>query len=439
MDTPWQPVLQGEMAERANAFAMQVVKRCSSVVTIRKSLKVATLGTPIRWNPVATAGGYAGIALLLSYAHLCAPDCGWDKKAHSFLLGAVNACSDDRYRRSVALFGGISGLAFTVQSASENGKHYSGLRRQLDHYLAQLLPAFLNSVQTSGIRIGSYDLVSGVTGVTAYLLTRDTALDDDLTEYCRDALQYLVTLVSSKAHNCYLFISPENIQVEERRKSNPDGYVDCGLAHGVPGVIAILAIALRQGRNVPGMREALTTLTQWFLSQKVEDAYGINWPMIIDSTILNSRPSTGWSRAAWCYGVPGIARSLYLAGRALDNESVCNVGLSGLTSLLLRPRKLWRVFSPNFCHGLSGILQTSLRMYHDTGDMHLITLIQQITEEILSLYSPTAQFGFQDKRLLNGPRYDNPRLLEGAPGVALTLLAASNPVRPDWDRLFLLS
>jgi hypothetical protein len=30
-------------------------------------------------------------------------------------------------------------------------------------------------------------------------------------------------------------------------------------------------------------------------------------------------------------------------------------------------------------------------------------------------------------------------LLDGAPGVALVLLAAATPVEPTWDRLFLLS
>jgi len=34
---------------------------------------------------------------------------------------------------------------------------------------------------------------------------------------------------------------------------------------------------------------------------------------------------------------------------------------------------------------------------------------------------------------------DQPGLLDGTPGVALVLLAASTPVEPAWDRLFLLS
>jgi hypothetical protein len=38
-----------------------------------------------------------------------------------------------------------------------------------------------------------------------------------------------------------------------------------------------------------------------------------------------------------------------------------------------------------------------------------------------------------------GRRVDNPGLLDGAPGVALALLAACCPAEPTWDRLFLLS
>ena len=36
-------------------------------------------------------------------------------------------------------------------------------------------------------------------------------------------------------------------------------------------------------------------------------------------------------------------------------------------------------------------------------------------------------------------RVDKPALLDGAAGIAMVLLAASQPVAPWWDRLFLLS
>ena len=43
------------------------------------------------------------------------------------------------------------------------------------------------------------------------------------------------------------------------------------------------------------------------------------------------------------------------------------------------------------------------------------------------------------QRRAGGGRIDQPGLLDGAPGVALALLAAATPVEPTWDRLFLLA
>ena len=38
-----------------------------------------------------------------------------------------------------------------------------------------------------------------------------------------------------------------------------------------------------------------------------------------------------------------------------------------------------------------------------------------------------------------GGRIDQAGLLDGAPGIAMALLAAATPQPPNWDRLFLLS
>jgi hypothetical protein len=54
------------------------------------------------------------------------------------------------------------------------------------------------------------------------------------------------------------------------------------------------------------------------------------------------------------------------------------------------------------------------------------------------MYDPDRLLGFPSVEP-GGNRVDQAGLLDGAPGVVMTLLAAGTGVNPSWDRLFMLS
>jgi hypothetical protein len=221
----------------------------------------------------------------------------------------------------------------------------------------------------------------------------------------------------------------------EKRQAYPEGYTDLGLAHGVAGVVGALALAKREGWHVPGLDDALTCLAGWLAMQSIEDGYGIMWPSVVRPDISISPRS---ARVAWCYGTPGVARALYLAGGALSTPQLQEKALSAFADILRRPRDHWRAVAPNFCHGLSGILQCALHMYNDSDSPQLLPLIEYLVDELFSLYDPGYLFGYRE-RGEDPVWHDDPCLLSGASGVALTLLAASQSLYPMWDRVFLLS
>jgi lantibiotic modifying enzyme len=442
MSKLWKPVLQGDLAEHARQVAMEVAQRCSSEANIQQALAAEhteDLTRLLRWRSSSVVGGDAGIALLSASMNVCFPNNEWDVKAHAFLSRAVKAYNPRQPNPS--LFTGATGLAFVATQASQDGKYYTALRAGLDEHISRLMPGFLARAQhQSSFSIWTYDLISGAVGIAAYLILRGQYTSKvNMDGYCRDVLSYLVTLTKPNSKGYYCFISPENVVTEEKQERYPAGYTDCGLAHGVAGIIGVLALAIRKGWEVPGIRDGLAALAQWLAEQQVSDEYGINWPVSIEpATVSGQQPIVG-SRASWCYGIPGVARALYLAGQALDDEKLRRTALSAFDSLMARPRDDWGIWSPNFCHGLSGMMQSCLRMYHDTGYERLLPFIHKLSEELLSMYDSSTLFGFQDRRYAHEDAYDNPLLLEGAPGVALTLLALSQPTLPSWDQFFLLS
>ena len=94
--------------------------------------------------------------------------------------------------------------------------------------------------------------------------------------------------------------------------------------------------------------------------------------------------------------------------------------------------------SPGLCHGIAGLLEITLRFAHDTGDPEFAAVAAELTGQLLAMHEPDRPFGYR-ARDDKGAKVDQPGLLDGAAGVALTLLAAATGVEPGWDGMLLLS
>src|SRR5208282_3203234 len=132
----------------------------------------------------------------------------------------------------------------------------------------------------------------------------------------------------------------------------------------------------------------------------------------------------GPSRCAWCYGSPGIARALWLAGVALDRQDYCDLAVSAMKAVFRRPVAARRINSPTFCHGVAGLLAIALRFSHDEGGTTFSDDIGALVQQLLDSYQPLSLLGFRHIETADN-EMDQPGLLEGAPGVALALLASA--------------
>jgi hypothetical protein len=215
-------------------------------------------------------------------------------------------------------------------------------------------------------------------------------------------------------------------------------------------VLAFLSLAMRAGITAPGLPEAIGQTARWLGESRCDDEWGINWPTAVplvevdspDGPVVTTGKAAsapeGPSRAAWCYGSPGIARALWLAGDALDQDTHRQLALSAMESVFRRPVPVRRIESPTFCHGKAGLLEIALRFAHDTGYSVFVSECRTLAEEVLECYRPESLLGFRNIEYADR-EIDQPGLLDGAPGVALVLLAAATGVEPAWDRVFLLS
>ena len=223
----------------------------------------------------------------------------------------------------------------------------------------------------------------------------------------------------------------------------PNGYLNCGLAHGVPGIIGALALAHLEGIRCPGMEEAIDRLAAWLTNHRLDDEWGINWPGGIGlrrpgdpAGLVCPVEASNWRRRDGATAAPAWPGFCIFRVNASKDE-YCDLAVQTIQDVLRRPPAVRRIESPTFCHGVAGLLQIVLRFANDTASPILQAGAAALTEQLLELYEPESLLGFRSIEFA-GKRVDQPGLLDGR-RAALVLLAAASDVNPAWDRIFLLS
>ncbi len=446
----WARVLDPPLAAAAVAAAREVGVRLSDDDTLDRAVRASEGEARARarppWRDHGLAHGRAGLAVLFGQLDACFPGDGWDRAAHRQLEAAVLAAA--RYRRLPAgAFAGLAGLGLAALACSRGGGRYRRLLARVDDALVPRASGLAGTVAgRRGLAPAELDVVSGLSGIGAYLLCRRAA--PAAAAALDRVLASLAGLLADEAEVPRWHTPAHLLAGDDPLHALPYGNLNCGLAHGLPGPLALLSLAWLAGARVGGMRPAIERAAGWLAGHRSDDAWGVNWPAAVPvpapGRTAGPAPAglapaaAGPARAAWCYGSPGVARSLWLAGEALDDRTYRDLAVAALEAVPRRPPSVRRAGSPTFCHGVAGLLQVTLRLARDSGRPALAAAAGTLTAELLAGYQPRSLLGFRDVGPGSRP-VDRPGLLDGAPGVALALLAAATDAEPAWDRLFLLS
>lgn len=429
--------LRSQALDAATLVAERLREPEQVLAIAQKALPQSVLAK--RLTPEGMVFGVGGIAFPCAYFAHCFPDQGWDRIAHRYLDSRTQPYS----LTGASLFSMTSGMAMILALLSENGRRYRQTLIGLHTLLCDQIRSLpCRSGEGAGIAEREYDLISGATGVLAYLLTIDSP-EEHLSAAIEKLLEYLIRLAETdpKSKREGWYISQQYIPLEATRQQYPSGYYNCGLAHGIPGPLAVLSLAWLSGYRTSGLRAAIHFLSEWLIEHALRDTWGINWPSVVPletSYTVDAYKTLPSCRAAWCYGSPGIARALWFAGLALEDGQIRQTAIEAIEAVLRRPIAERRIDSPTLCHGIAGLLAICLRFAQDTDNETIRAHIPLLVNQILSHYNPDFPLGFRDLEMTN-EGIDQTAWLTGAPGVALALLAASLPIEPAWDRMMLLS
>jgi hypothetical protein len=274
-----------------------------------------------------------------------------------------------------------------------------------------------------------YDLISGLVGVGVYALERlprPTAVTS-----LERVIDRLAERAERRADGITWHTRAELLFSEERERY-PAGYYNLGVAHGVPGVIALLGAACAAGVGAAKARPLLRGAVGWLLRQQLPAGAGSRFP-----TLLAPGVEPAACRLAWCYGDAGVAVALLSAARGLDEPAWEREALAIARAAAARQANTAGVRDAGLCHGAAGLGH----LFHAAGDPCFAEAARFWFYRCLEMREPgrgvagfSCYWSSQDD---SACWLKDPGLLTGAAGIALALLAASTPIEPAWDRLLL--
>jgi hypothetical protein len=383
-----------------------------------------------RWRGQSLAKGAAGVAILHGVrAH--AGMGSWER-VHAWLARATR--EDVSAGTGAGLWFGTPAVAFAVSAVAPPGRYLHAME-VLDAAAATLIRARLRAARArmaagAGPALAEFDVVHGMTGLGAYLLRRDPH-----GELVRQVLAYLVQLTDPlpaddqagvRAPGWWTSDVPSGRSADAFR----GGHADLGMAHGISGPLALLALAMKRGITVEGQAAAMDQICQWLDVWRRDGPAGPWWPERVSLAEQRSgQPAhLGPARPSWCYGTPGLARAQQLAGQATGDHARQQLAERALASCLSDPAQLARITDAALCHGWAGLIATSWCAAVDARSPDIAVQLPRLLDTLLD---------HADRQY--SPSWKLPGLIEGSAGIALTLHSMATGTSGGWETCLLIN
>ena len=395
--TLWRPILDGKLAHDAR----QAVKDVAREIV----------------NGFAEQARPTDLILFWAYAAVVLKE-DWVAEQRDKACAAL--CGQALRNRS--LHDGAAGVGFVLSHVGESTDVNEALEI-IDGLLLRFLEVELWT--------RPYDLIRGLVGIGVYLLERVSASDTPIARKALDrVIDHLIATRETTSDGATWHTAPEWLLLAKERVRWPAGYFDCGLAHGVSGIVAFLGRAAELPNPPARARPLADETLRWLWAQQLPTG---RFPCVFGRDTTERLPA----RMAWCNGDPGIAISIWSTTLRLGMPTPRVVEFARETAR--RPFESSGVRDAAMCHGAAGLAHIFNRFFQVSGDPVFCDAARAWFQRTLDLRQTHGLGGFAVwAQYAPGERFgwvSATGLVEGAIGVALALIAALEPIEPRWDRL----
>jgi lantibiotic modifying enzyme len=414
----WQPLLEGSAADRAHE-ALDDIARALREDPGNRSGRPGLAG-----RSFSLAGGLSGLALFYAYLDQARPEHGHGDFAVEQLEAAIDGIGESL--AFAGLYSGFSGVAWTLE-------HLRGVlfdESEEDEDPGEEVAGVLKDhLGTSPWRL-DYDLISGLAGFGVYAVERMPR------PWGRECLEEVVARLAENAERKpegTTWLTPPELLPERDRGTYPNGLYNLGVAHGVPGIVPILAEAVVAGLDAEALLEQSVG---WLLANRLPAENPSSFAYSVAEGI-ESRPT----RVAWCYGDLGASAALLTTARLVGNRKWEEAAVEVGRKVAARAVSDAGVIDAGLCHGGLGNAHLYNRLYQATGVEDFATAARTWYAWGLDFRKPGEGIGgyqsWSPDENLDLKWTDDEGFLTGSAGIGLALLAGVSSVRPGWDRVLL--
>ncbi|HEV3036815.1 MAG TPA: lanthionine synthetase C family protein [Candidatus Angelobacter sp.] len=419
--SPWQPLLRNHEAQGV----LQSLREIAELLQNPGPAEHGATDIDFQRQSFSLGSGSAGIAVFLAYLEKSGLGSGARPAAFEQMNRAIEVVASQF--TFPGLYGGFTGVGWAAEHVTRLlAESQEDLNSDLDSAVEQY-------VQVSPWK-EDYDLISGLVGLGIYCLERSASSG------AGRALELIVerlyeTAEHSKGEDIVTWFTPPSLLIPTQLEKYPQGFHNLGVAHGVPGVIALLGRTCSAGIAKDKASWLLDRAVAWLLRQRLPAGSNSMF-----ASVIAPGPPMNDCRLAWCYGDAGIAAALLLAARCTGNSSWEAEALAIAQHSARRAPDQCGVTDACVCHGSAGLAHIFNRIYQATNDELCANAARLWLERTLAYREPgKGAAGYliwgtdeQEKLELQSKL----GLIQGIAGIGLVLLAAVSDVEPNWDRVF---
>jgi lantibiotic biosynthesis protein len=410
----WEPILSGALRARALDGARSTLHDLAAAGEREEPVAFDEHG------PRAPGSVDCGRALALAYGARAGLGDDFEDMGERALDVMVQRLGSQQL--SPFLFGGVPevGFATALLADPESIRAVCGL---CDQVIARQLD--------TAIWDRDFDLIRGLVGLGVYALER---VDTPAGRECAARILGHLEACAEPRQSGLAWHTAPSLMFDWQRARYPRGYYNLGVAHGIPGVLALLARFIHQGIEA-GRARALLDGGLRYLRAAVPPGDGARFP----SHLVEDREPLRPTRLAWCYGDLGVAVALLWSARATREPAIEAEALDLALRTTARRDVEKEVFDAGVCHGAAGIAHLYNRLFQATHDERFAEAARFWIEAALGMRTPGSGFGGFATPATRGSlsATPDPRLLTGAAGIALVLIGAASDLEPVWDRVLL--
>jgi lantibiotic modifying enzyme len=322
---------------------------------------------------------------------------------------------------------GLAGISWTFRYLGSMGF----ITSEESNVLNGLHPLFMSYAKRE-FESGNYDFLHGALGMW---MTADPFPGEELAAEQKTQRKLTGEIIISGITGSILKEADGSAYWINHDTGMKDAEINMGMAHGMPSIVSVLCRIFENYGHESIMDGLIIPGVNYILKQADDNmVQGSAFPVSI-----GTGPSKYPSRMAWCYGDPGVAISVFNAGRICKKDAWVNTAERILVQASARKSPGdTKVGDSCLCHGSSGLSTIYYILWIKTGKEEFRQAAEYWAEVSLNygdIESKRGKYLFHRGNEVYESHYS---FLEGECGVGLSLLSMLDGNLPVWARSLLL-